>query len=116
MNVFLGLCKVLFLAPLAYHFWLATVAGGKDVIAASIVATGALALLSPGGELCGTVITALGVVAAWYQGSLAEQPLFAFSTIGGCCMVFALSLSLKRLRAAQSPSAQSSEILGKKGL
>lgn len=116
MNIFLGLCKVLFVSPLAYHFWLATVAGGKDVIAASVVATGVLALLSPGGELCGSLITALGVVAAWHQGSLGEQPLFAFSTIGGCCVVFALSLSLKRLRAAQSPRAESSELLGKKGL
>lgn len=116
MMALLALCKVAFLAPLAWHFWSTAVVGAKDVIAASVVATGAFALLSPGGELCGTVITALGVLMAWLQGSLSDQPLFAFSSAGGCALVFALSLTLKRLRAVQPRQAVDSESSIKKSM
>lgn len=103
MQAFLLLCKAAFLAPLILHFW-AAVAANQNFAAASVLATGALALLSPGGELCGSVITAIAIAISWFAGHTDSS--YASSAAGSCALVFALSLALKRTKAqVKAPSA-----------
>ncbi len=90
--------KAAFVAPLVAYAWAAVPQLPLAVLATA--ATGIAALLSPGGELCGSVILALGVALSGLRLRDTADPavLLHAVALGSCIAIFALALQLKRAR------------------